>query len=202
MKKLILFDFDGVLVDTLSICFSLNAENNDALSLEEYKSFFKGNVYEAKRFDGSSMKYRDDYFEKYATQTRELKVPEEIIRILKELSAKYILAIVSSAPKVQINDILNREKVSYCFVDIFGSDFHTSKVIKIKMILEKFGVTNTNVIFITDTMGDIIEARECGVKSIAVSWGFHDPKDLLQEKPFALVYTPQELEQKIKEFFK
>jgi len=200
--KMILFDFDGVLVDTLSICFSLNAENNAGLSLEEYKSFFTGNVYNSKRTDGSSMTYRDDYFDQYAKKTRELKVPQEIKDILKNLSTKYKIIIVSSAPKPQIKDILDRESVSYCFADIYGSDLHTSKVVKIKKLLNEFDITSKDVIYITDTTGDIIEARECGVESIAVSWGFHNKENLLNEKPFALVDTPQELQQKIEEFFK
>lgn len=168
--KLVIFDFDGVLVDTFSICFSLSAECNDNLSLEDYRSFFRDNIYNTTRSDGTPMNYRADFHEKYEEQTRELKVPEELKKLLKKLALKHTLAIVSSTPTLMIKGILDREDVLSCFKDIFGSDLHKSKVVKIKMLLEKYKTTPLDALFVTDTTGDIIEARECKVESIAVPW--------------------------------
>jgi phosphoglycolate phosphatase-like HAD superfamily hydrolase len=42
------------------------------------------------------------------------------------------------------------------------------------MIKEKYGVDSGDMIFITDTLGDIREADHEGVPTIAVTWGIHD----------------------------
>ena len=192
--KLIIFDFDGVLIDTLSICFSLNEEIHKDLSLKEYKSFFEGNIYNnVKRFDGTPKNYRSDFDEQYKIKTRELKVPQELKVILQDLSLKYTLVIISSTPTPSIKGILDHENILLYFKDILGSDVHKSKILKIQMIFKKYNLSSKDIVFITDTLGDIKEAKKCDVKSIAVTWGFHDKSILEKGNPFRIIDNPQEL---------
>ncbi len=196
--KLILFDFDGVLIDTLLICYSIDAKHQ-GFSLEEYKSLFESNIYDAPTPEGKALNYKLDYFDHYDRHTRELKVPEELKKLLKELEKNYTLTIVSSTVTSSIEGILAREGVRPYFKDILGSDVHTSKVVKNKMLLDKYKVLPEEALFITDTVGDIMEARACEIKSIAVTWGFHDEKTLAKAKPAKIVNTPAELAEAIKE---
>ncbi len=195
--KLVIFDFDGVLVDTLLICYSINAKKL-GFSLEKYKSFFGGNIYETTASVKNKSFNLQDFFKHYDNETRELKIPDELKKILKELGEKYILGIVSSTQTSSISNILKREGVASSFRDIFGSDTHTSKVVKNKMLLEKYKIESKDAVFVTDTVGDVIEARTCGIKSIAVTWGFHDEKMLLKAKPDKIVNTPRDLMKAIK----
>jgi phosphoglycolate phosphatase len=197
--KLILFDFDGVLADTLLLSYLISKEMDDKLSLDEYKSFFHGNIYEAIKSGRGRDSYRSDYYEQYQARTRELKVPEALKNTLKDLSLKYALFIVSSTPASLIKEILDRDGVSSYFTDIFGREIHTSKVVKIKMLLEKYKIAPEEAVYITDTVGDIMEARECGVKSIAVTWGFHDEKTLQKAKPEKIINNPGDLIKSIEE---
>jgi phosphoglycolate phosphatase len=199
MKKLVIFDFDGVLVDTLGIAYSIDKESNENLSVDEFKSFFESNVYDAKRTDGTPVNYRHDYDSVYISRTRELKIPEILKIITRDLSSDYILSIISSTTSASINHILQREGVLTLFQDVAGRDIHRSKVFKIKMLLEKYKIKPENAVFITDTVGDITEARECGVKSVAVTWGFHDEKTLRKGEPDAIVNSPENLIKSIKE---
>jgi phosphoglycolate phosphatase-like HAD superfamily hydrolase len=48
-------------------------------------------------------------------------------------------------------------------------------------------------IFVTDTIGDIKEARHFDILSIAVTWWYHPRKLLLSEKPYQIVESPREL---------
>lgn len=50
-----------------------------------------------------------------------------------------------------------------------------------------------DAVFITDTLGDIREARECDIDSIAVTWGFHERKTLEKGNPIVIVSDPREL---------
>lgn len=188
-----MFDFDGVLIDTLPACYRINSEQNNDLELEEYKSFFNGNIHDSKRKNGEPRKYHPDFFELYDTYTRELKVPDVLKNIVKELSNQYILAIVSSTVTKSIEDILTREGIKEYFDSVLGADIHTSKVVKIKSILEKYNVDARESVFITDTLGDIKEAKECNVASIAVTWGFHDKENLKKGDPAQIIDDPQDL---------
>ncbi len=187
-----MFDFDGVLIDTLLACYTINAEIHENLSLEEYKSFFEGNIYSAKRYNGEPKKSHPNFDELYKTRTREIKIPESIKDILKFLSDKYILAIVSSTPTDSIKKILEKENCIY-FEDILGADVHTDKTLKIKMLLEKYNISPAETVFITDTIGDIREAEKCKVKSIAVTWGFQSKEVLVKANPEAIIEDPKDL---------
>ena len=61
--KLIIFDFDGVLVDTLEINFSINKKADPNINLKEYVSHFEGNIYEA--IKAGKKKHIPDFFEQY-----------------------------------------------------------------------------------------------------------------------------------------
>ena len=197
--KLVIFDFDGVLVDTLSVCFSIISEVNENLSLEEYKSYFEGNINDAVKRGGTLKSFRPNYFDYYENRTRELKIPQELKKLLKELSSSYTLVIVSSTRTSTIKNILDREHASSYFTDIFGNEIHNSKVVKNKMLLKKYKILPENAVYVTDTTGDILEARECEIKSIAVTLGFHEEKRLQKENPEKIVSTPYELLKAIEE---
>src|SRR6185369_6110369 len=109
------------------------------------------------------------------------------------------LAIVSSTNGSFIQDFLAKEGLLQYFSDILGSDVHISKTLKIRMILEKYNIMPVDAVFITDTLGDIKEANECGVRSIAVTWGLHDRSVLERGEPAKIVDDPQNLLKSIKE---
>ena len=79
------------------------------------------------------------------------------------------------------------------FREIFGSDFHFSKKEKIDHALEKYGIPREQAFYIGDTVGDILEARAAGVRSVAVTWGWHDRERLVAVSPDFIVDTPEGL---------
>lgn len=201
-KKIVLFDFDGVLIDTLGILFFINQEINQDLSIEEYKSFFKGNIYDATRKDGTFKKNHPDFDSLYKLKTREMMVPDPLKFIIKELSNLYTLIIVSSTHSELIKNILEREKISEYFTEILGADVDRNKVIKINSVLTKYSVLSKDVVFITDTVGDIKEAEKCGVRSIAVTWGFHDKETLEKANPAIIIDNPGNLIKNVQDLLK
>jgi len=52
-KKLIIFDFDGVIVDSFAISFGVNRKLGSAVDIDQYRSFFEGNIYEAIKSDST-----------------------------------------------------------------------------------------------------------------------------------------------------
>jgi len=79
---------------------------------------------------------------------------------------------------------------------------HESKVHKIKLLLEKYSMSPENTIFVTDTLGDIKEAQECNVPTLAVTWGFHARETLEKGNPTKIIDHFEELEPAIHEILK
>lgn len=196
--KLILFDFDGVLVDTLVMHHAISQEVNKDLSLDEFRDLFNGNIFDSVK-NSLTVKQHPRFFERFEEESRELKIPKSLKDSIHRLNKDYILAIVSATPSSLIAKILKQADSYEYFSDILGGDIHTSKVIKNKMLLEKYEVASKEAVYITDTVGDVIEARECGVQSIAVTWGFHEIEALKKAKPAKIVSTPEDLVKAIKE---
>ncbi len=121
--------------------------------------------------------------------------------IVRRLAAKYHLTIISSAKDKTIKKFLKKHKVIKYFNDILGYDSHTSKIEKIRKIIKKYKAGPKNCLFITDTLGDIIEAEKCRVKSLAVIDGFH-PKSILQKgKPAIIIKDRSKIIPAINKFF-
>jgi len=202
-KKLIMFDFDGVLIHTGDLLLRLQREANPHLPDDYFGAMSHGNFHEnlERAIREGDYKVQPDWDEKYSQGILELGTHDVIRELITFLSRTYRLTIVSSSPSAYIEKVLEKENIRNCFDDILGSDVHTSKIVKIKSLLEKYAVAPSDTIFITDTSGDIKEGNACGVLSIGVTWGLHKRETLIECEPFAVVDTVPELEHAIEQFF-
>lgn len=193
-KKLVIFDFDGVIVDTLPLGFGLYKENNPSITYRDYQEMSYGNFHDgiveaqAKGYSRPN-DYRERYFEGIQTLSSPLK------NIVENLSRKYDLAIVSSGVEKTIKNFLEKEGMTNLFFSVLGVETDKSKVVKLKMLAEKYDLNN--MVYITDTLGDITEAHETGIKSIGVLWGLHDRETLAQGNPEIIIDDPSQLEETI-----
>ncbi len=201
-KKLVIFDFDGVLLDTLFVCHSIDEELfGGNSSVQEYQALFDGNIFSAPGHDKKIV--NGQKFERmYEERTREICVPIELQNFVRKLSDQTILAIVSSTPTASIKNILARENIEDCFTDVLGSDIALNKAVKIRSLLAKYSIMPFQAIFITDTRGDMREGKECDVRAIAVTWGFQTREMLEKNESFAVVDTVAELETATNSFLK
>ena len=55
------------------------------------------------------------------------------------------------------------------------------------MLFDKYNLTSDDCIFVTDTVGDILEANKVNLRSIAVTCGFHEKERLEKVNPFVLI---------------
>jgi phosphoglycolate phosphatase len=201
MHSLYLFDFDGVLADSLDLYADAVARCLQRIGTpivrckEEYLALFDGNFYE-------SMAARGVDLAAFTEAAREIlpgldysamKPFPGLGPILDALHQEHLLAVLSSNGSRVIAAMLDRFAYAPYFREIFGSDFLFSKKEKIAFALQKFGVDPQRTFYIGDTVGDIVEAREAGVKSVAVSWGWHDRERLTKAGPDFVVDAPEGL---------
>lgn len=202
-KKLVIFDFDGVLVNTNDIARRLHKEANPHLAEEYFDRMHDGNFWEnldrAVKEDGYVV--QPDWYELYAKGLEDIDTDDLLKMLVIDLFSRHTLIIVSSMDNPYIERALNKANLRHCFAEILGADIEKSKVIKIRSVLSRRGINPKDAVFITDTVGDIREGRECAVAAIGVTWGVQDRAKLENEQPYAVVDTVPELEAAIERFF-
>lgn len=204
MKKLVIFDFDGVLADTEDFCYKIHKDVNGNLTWEKFQGFAEGNFH-----DGMGKAIREegyvrppDFYKKYGQNLSCISIHDVIRESVLHLKDKYKLAVVSSSEGSYISDFLKKERIFDYFEDILGHDIDTSKVVKINMLLEKHKINSLDAVLVTDTLGDVLEATKCGVKSIGVTWGLHEKEVLEKGNPVAIVDDPRELVETVQNVLK
>ncbi len=203
-KKIVMFDFDGVLVNTLDFSYKIHKINNKDFTWERFQDFSNGNFHEGfqRVLDEENFILIDDFYGHYKKELDLLSIQDIICSTIRDLASKYTLVIISSTTSHVIKEFIEKENLSSYFDDILGHDVHISKVLKIKKVLEKYKVDPKDSVFITDTLGDIKEAGECNIASIAVTWGLHPRRTLEKGKPAFIIEDPMYLIETVKKVLK
>ncbi|MCR4261061.1 MAG: HAD hydrolase-like protein [Candidatus Colwellbacteria bacterium] len=193
-KKMLLIDFDGVMVDTLNVCFRTSNEVWGKLPMEEYKKLFEGNLYKSLGIESHGFTDKENlFFELYEPRMLQASLVGGIAGVVERLKEKYVLVIISSSVNSPVEEWLKKHAMLPLFDKVFGADVHKSKIEKIKMVFDEYKVGPRDCLFITDTLGDMREAREAGVDAVGVTWGWHPRETLEKGSPFAIVDTPEEI---------
>lgn len=191
MKNLI-FDFDGVIQDTLCDVFFVHNKTLEEISLEDLREkVFNGNAREyMKKF---SLEKKELFEQEWKKCCENLVLDDKIKNSLLTLKQKYDLYIVSSNSEENLNIFFKNNNFEGVFKKVLGHETHDSKVEKFKFLFQTYDFTNNDCFFITDTLGDILEAKEVGVKTIAVDFGYHKRETLVKGDPYKLISSFDEI---------
>lgn len=178
------------------MALSISNEVGQGLTAEEYRKLFEGNIYDKlKDTTQKEVTQKDDnkWFSRYSSRILELNPVDGMVEAIIKLEKEHTLTIVSSTINSPIKKYLAKHNLTSHFAKVFGADVHRSKVEKMKMIFSEFNVKSPDCVFITDTLGDMREAKKVSVDSIGVTWGFHQKETLLIGKPIKIVDSPSQL---------
>jgi phosphoglycolate phosphatase len=200
-KKLFLFDCDGVLVDSLKVFEQTVRECLDVIgqpilkSREDFLDLFDDNFYTAIVRKGVDLKVFMNAAGPILARVNyaEMKPFEGLLPVVAAMKHRYPLVIISSGDENTIRNELTRFGFDGCFKAILGSDFLLSKIDKIHHAVSEYSADKNQTYYIGDTTGDIREARMAGVKTVAVTWGWHNRERLAAAKPDFIVDKPLEL---------
>lgn len=195
MKKLIIFDFDGTLVDTITdvgLCF------NEALfrcgfpqhPIEAFGGFAGGNLEtvvskllpaEARskeNIDAVKTVYRQCYLHSGKPNTAPYPGIMELLEALKYRGIK--LAVNSNKGQVLLDDMVEKIFPSEFFDAVVGYlETRPSKPdpFGVELILQKTACAVCDAVYVGDGASDIATARNAGMDMAFVSWGQGSPID-------------------------
>lgn len=187
MKKAIIFDLDGTLLDTSqgikkAIEDVINTLGLEALSGEELKEFIGPPIYESlsKRYGldeptlyEATELFRNIYKEKYLYEATVYEGLEETLRDLK--SNGYILGVATNKRYDYVAPLLDKFGLLKYFDDVQGTDFANTlkKPDVIRNCLKKIDVLSKDyACMVGDTVQDFYGAKENRIDFLGVSYGF------------------------------
>ncbi|HPW23266.1 MAG: Phosphoglycolate phosphatase [Deltaproteobacteria bacterium ADurb.BinA014] len=199
--KLFLFDFDGVLVDSLDVYEKTVTDClikiNQPLTRgrEEFLEMFEGNFYESLVQKGvdleAFMKASVDILAQ--VKIKDIKPIESVVSVVERMQKNNCLIVISSNNTSSIREALALFGYDDYFKEILGSDFMLSKKDKILYAIKKYQASSDDIYYIGDTTGDIKEGKQAGVKTVGVTWGWHSREKMVLAEPDYLFDNPADL---------
>ena len=207
--KVVIFDFDGTIADTLSTIVSITNRlagefSYRPISLDELVKFKNLNSRQILQESGISKFELPFVIRKIKAELNQeiqvLKPVPNIPSILTELKMQgNRLGILTSNSKKNVTSFLERNNLWDSFDFIYSSSTLFGKDRVLKRILIKEKLVLKEVIYVGDETRDIEAAKKTNIKVIAVSWGFNAQKVLAMHEPDYLVNYPCELLQIIRD---
>jgi len=208
-KKIIIFDFDGTLWDTVPL-LKLHIQNiiNANIGVDYIQELYTHNIDLILKFKEHNHELKDaEEIEKFNSLNRIKRSASKpflgIDNLLIDLkSINIVLSIATLASGKASKIILESNSFQNYFKYIYGKEDSLSKAENVLKILEKENLQMEEAVFVTDTLGDVREMDVLGVPTIAVTYGMHDRSFFEREKNqnlIAIVDSVAELQNKLKE---
>lgn len=208
MKKAVIFDLDGTLLNTLddladSTNYALSKFGYPTRTIEEVRQFVGNGVaklIERAIPDGKNNpnfeKCLSIFKENYAQNMYNRTAPYNgIIEMLSNLKSKGIkIAVVSNKFDLAVKELC--KKYFEGFID-FAAGENEAQGIKKKpapdtviSVLNEFNFAPEDAVYVGDSDVDIMTAKNSKMPCISVTWGFRDKKFLLENGATILINAP------------
>ena len=204
---LILFDFDGVLADTLGDLLQFGQEACNELGVPHIATQDDLNSLEIMSFAtygkqlGVPKHLVDEFVRRCMQKFEEKESPPGIFKglaeVIRELSTRHNIGVITGNSSVTVKAFLTVHGLEGNILVTYGLDAPGTKAEKILQAQNHFAVKSDQVIMVGDSASDIRAAKEASVRSIAVSWGHQSPPTLIRAEPDYLVRSPGELQKVI-----
>jgi phosphoglycolate phosphatase len=200
---LFIFDFDGTLVDNFETAIDIfiqladefhfrkiNKEESEHLkdfTSQELLKYLKIPIYKIPIIIQRAKKLMH-------TKIHELLPTTNLIPVLKQLhDEKNSLAILTSNSLENVTTWLKVNKINHLFNHIHADSYYFGKRLSLKKLLKQHQTNPSNILYLGDESRDIEAAKQNGIYSVAVTWGFNSEKVLLKCHPHYIVRSPEEI---------
>lgn len=203
------FDWSGTIIDDRELVYEtigrlLRTHNKSIMPFNEWISFVSSQP--------SSLILSEFIFEKYGIEYDVAELGKVYTKALSEVvtdgvkSASYPdaldifhylaekgkkIAVVSFQPNDHILKEANEHGLSQFITRIIGDAF--DKTSHLIYLCKELNIAPSNALFVGDMVGDIQAAKMAGIKSAAITTGYHSRIPLLAEKPDFIISNLSEL---------
>lgn len=183
-KHGIIFDFDGVIIDSFDITYEVVLPDNPGLTKAQLRKAFEMHFYDAVNKHTFVL---DSYHKEFSKRIPDIPLQENARDMLDELAASYELHIVSSNFEDIIQGVLAEQNIDTFFSSVLGWNASKYKSEKFRHVFEKRDAED--FLFITDTSGDIGEAHQVNLPTLGYTQGFHSRSTLEKARPHGIIDT-------------
>jgi len=199
--RLVVFDFDGTLADSVMSAIQIFQEIGPKLGLKPFHDLNAARHMPTRKVlkaVGCTFwkmpKIIRAFQAKAAEHAPHLKLHPGVADALAALHATGTpLGILSSNQEANIRKCLAANGVEHFFRFVVGQPQLFGKARAIRKIRKREGVERSEFVYVGDESRDLDAARKAGVSVAAVSWGFHAPELLAGMNPTYMLAHPSEL---------
>lgn len=200
-KKVIFWDFDGVIADSSKFVFDYWKKALGEAGYDFKEADFEATFDVKMPFDYLYDRYGEiaqDITVKYSEYERNfyanlVHIFPKMNDVLGALTRSHDSFIISANLAEVIDKTLDNNTIRAHFQQVIGRETIGHKDEKIEKICQANRYTKDDCIFIGDTVSDMNHAKSAGLACVGVTWGVHSRKKLQQVAPNFLVDTPNEL---------
>ena len=211
MKKLVIFDLDGTLLDTIadlaeSANYALKQLGYPTHDVETIRTFVGNGINKLleralpphEQTEENVMRMRSHFVPYYDVHNADLSSPYPgIVNLLEDLQAKGIqIAVASNKYQAATVKLVKQYFPNIDFVEILGQ----REGINVKPdptivfdILKKAKVSCEKTLYVGDSGVDMQTAINAGVDAVGVTWGFRPRAELESFRPMGLIDKAKEL---------
>lgn len=199
--RLVLFDFDGTLADSMMATVAIFQTIGPRLGLKPFddlnaaRNMPTRKVLKAVGCTFWKMPKIIRAFQAAAAEhAPRLKLHPGVADALTALHSRGIrLGILSSNKEANIRKCLAANGVEDLFAFVVGHPQLFGKARAIRRIRRREKVDRADMVYVGDESRDLDAARKAGVSAAAVAWGFHSPELLAGMNPTLMLQCPSEL---------
>ncbi|HEY9670879.1 MAG TPA: HAD-IA family hydrolase [Waterburya sp.] len=202
-KKVIIFDFDGTLADTLDVLISITNRlagefGYPPTTPQEVPKLRNLSSREIRKRSGVSIfklpfllkKVRDNLHQEIHDLHTFPGIKEALIHLKNEGNC---LGILTSNSEQNVRLFLNKQGMQDLFSFVYSETSIFSKDRSLKKLMKKNNLKPEDIIYVGDETRDIEASKRIYIKVIAVSWGFNSGEVLTKHNPDFLIHQPSEL---------
>jgi len=201
-SKTVIFDFDGTIADSTNVVINVLMDVAKKRGLEiDLKDINKYRDISTKELvkQLNIPIYQLPNIQKRIGRELDKNIGNvKMFHGLKEVPMKLnkegiVLGILTSNSEKNVDIFLKRTAVGGIFDFVYSGSSIFGKGKVFSKLLKKEKIDRRNVIYVGDDTRDIEAAKEVGVRSIAVTWGFNTRIALSKVNPDWLISKPKEL---------
>lgn len=211
MKKLVVFDLDGTLVDSIfdlgyAVNFALEKFNLPLHPMSDYYTFVGNGMEDLVRRSMGEQGSNDELYKKvrkvfdehYNAHSNDNTVPyngiSELLKVLKDKNIK--TAVLTNKAHIYVNDILKKAFPDHTFDLYFGQKDGIERKPhpqSFQLLLGELGVDKEDCLYVGDSEVDVKTAKNAEVDLVAVNWGYRSEETIRNAGAEIIVSTPEEI---------